>query len=166
MKQLMASCLAIAVGALLLVAPTVIGQEEEFQLDQLPKAVVDAIMAKFPGAELQEAAKDTDDGKTIYEVELEHKDDSYVVSVTPEGKITEIEKEIDVEDLPKPVTEALTKKYPKGTPREAAEAVADGKTTYEVIVVTVLKVTVDPKGKILEEEVVPIEDLEDDDGDE
>src|SRR5580700_9544638 len=110
MKQLMASCLAIAVAALVLVVPAVVGQEEEVQIDQLPKAVVDAIMAKFPGADLQEAVKDTDDSKTIYEVEFEHKDELYFVSVTPEGKITEVEREIEVDDLPKPVTEALTKK--------------------------------------------------------
>jgi uncharacterized membrane protein YkoI len=161
MKLLMTSCFSMAIAACLLVAPAVIGQDEgEIAIDQLPKSVVEAIMARFPGAKLTEAGKDEDDGKAIYEVELEHKDDSYYVTVTPEGKLTTVNRYIDVEDLPKPVAESLKKKYPHGSLEEADEALADGKTTYEVIVVTAVKVTVDPKGKILKEDFIPVEEMD------
>jgi hypothetical protein len=45
--------------------------EEQVPVDQLPKAVLDAVKAKFPGAELQGAEKEDAGGNTIYEVNLD-----------------------------------------------------------------------------------------------
>src|SRR5258708_7808239 len=115
-----ASTAAVAAGLLLLVS-TAPAKEEEIPLDKLPKVVVDAVKAKFLGAELVKAEKETEDDKTFYEVELKHKKQTYEVSLTPEGKITEIEREIAVKDLPKAVTEALAKKYPHSKLEEAEE---------------------------------------------
>ena len=61
--------------------------------------------------------------------------------LTPEGKITLIEKMIAVKELPKPVTVAISAKYPKATTKSAEEVtkVAGGKESvdyYEVVVVT------------------------------
>ena len=66
-------------------------KEEEVPLEKLPKAVVDAVKAKFPGARLLEAYKETEDGKTTYEVGLEHKGQEIDVTLTPAGKIVEVE---------------------------------------------------------------------------
>src|SRR5438105_1127074 len=46
-------------------------EEEDIPLDKLPKAVVEAVKAKFKGAELVSASEEKDaDGKTTYEVML------------------------------------------------------------------------------------------------
>jgi uncharacterized membrane protein YkoI len=131
-------------------------EEEKVPVDQLPKAVVDAVKAKFPGAELQGAEKEDADGKTIYEVSLKHKGSKYDISLTPEGKIVEIEKTIAARDLPAAVTKGLDQKYPKATIELAEEITVDDKLKYEVLIVTAdkkkLEVVLDSTGKILKEE--------------
>ena len=83
------------------------------------------------------------------------------VTLTPEGVITTIEQQIDAKDLPKPVSEALEKKYPKATYKivEAVYAVKDGKESldfYEALLVTAekkeIEVQVLADGKIKSEE--------------
>jgi uncharacterized membrane protein YkoI len=130
--------------------------EEEIPLDKLPKPVLDAVKAKYPGAELKGASKEEKEGKTIYEVSLKHKESSYDVSLTAEGKIIEVEKTIAAKDLPAAVAKAIEQKHPKSTVKKAEEITADGKVKYEAVIVTAdkktLEVVLDPSGKILEEE--------------
>jgi uncharacterized membrane protein YkoI len=126
-------------------------------LDKVPKAVTDAVKARFPDAELKEASKETEDGKTIYEVAIKNKGQKLEASFTPEGKLVEIEKTIDAKDLPKAVTDALEAKYPKATIKKAEEVTkGDDSVGYEVVITTTDKKTfeieLDAKGKILEEE--------------
>jgi uncharacterized membrane protein YkoI len=131
-------------------------KEEKVPLDKVPKAVLDAVKAKFEGCELVSAEKEKEDGKDVYEIAIKHKGQKIEVTLTPEGKIVSVEKEIAVKDLPKAVTEALDAKYPKATIKKAEEETKDDKVTYEVLIVTAdkqtIEVTLDPKGKILEEE--------------
>ncbi|HVA49502.1 MAG TPA: PepSY-like domain-containing protein [Pirellulales bacterium] len=152
---------------LLTVDARALAKEEDVPLDQVPKVVLEAVKAKFPGAKLTEAAKETEDGKTTYEIGLEHKGQEYSVSLTAAGKITEIEREIEIKELPKAVSDAIKKKYPKGKMEKAEEVTAGGKTTYEVVVEASddkdVEVTVDASGKILKEEAEEEEDDEDDD---
>jgi uncharacterized membrane protein YkoI len=135
--------------------------EEKFPLDKLPKAVVDALKARFPGAELKGVEKEKDGDKIFYDVTLKHKGGNFEVSVTPEGEITTIERQIDAKDLPKKVTEALASKYPKATYKMIEEVykVKDKKEKlayYEVAVVTAdkkkLEVLVAPDGTFVKEE--------------
>jgi len=140
----------------LTIARTDEGKEEKVPLDKLPKAVVEAVKAKFEGAELVSAEKEKEDGKEVFEVAIKHKGHNIEVTLTPEGKIVSIEKEIDVKDLPKEVKEALDAKYPKAEIKKAEEETKNDKVTYEVLIVTAekkkLEVVFDPKGKVLEEE--------------
>jgi uncharacterized membrane protein YkoI len=132
------------------------GNEEKVALDKLPKAVTDAVKAKFEGCELVAASKEKEDGKELYEVNVKHKGHKMDVTVTPEGKIVSVEKEIEAKDLPKAVSEALDAKYPKAKIRKVEEETKDGKVTYEVLLVTAEKKTMevvfDSKGKVVEEE--------------
>lgn len=142
-------------------------EEVDVPLDQVPKAVLDAIKTKFPHAKLTGAAKDTEHGKTTYEVALEYKEHEYSVAATAEGKITEIEREIEVKDLPKAASDAIKKKYPDAKIEKAEEVTANDKTTYEVVVEksddTDVEVTVDASGKILSEKAIEEDDDDDDD---
>ncbi len=132
--------------------------EVKVPLDQVPKAVIDSVKAKFPTAELKGASKETENGKTSYEVTLSFKKANHDVTVTPEGKITGIEKAIAGADLPKSVTATLKSKYPQATVK-AAEQISDADdkiTAYEVQLVLAdkmrLEVKLDPDGKVLNEE--------------
>lgn len=115
--------------------------DEKVPLDKLPKAVVDAVKKKFPKAKLVEASKETENGKTEYEVSIMDGGKNIDVTLTPEGTILGLEKEIAAKDLPKAVIETLESKYPKATYKTIEEVISikDGNETfehYEVLVVT------------------------------
>jgi hypothetical protein len=135
--------------------------EEKVPLDKVPRAVLEAVKKRFPEAEVTGAEKETDNGKTVYEIGIKDKGQSIEVTLTPEGTLTEIEKQIAAKDLPKAVAEGLESKYPKATFKTIEEVimVREGKEKleyYEVLLVTAekkkLEVTVTPDGKINKEE--------------
>ena len=135
--------------------------KRKWRLDKLPKEVGEAVKARFPDAELTEASKEVEGGKTTYEVSLKNKKDEIDVELTPDGEITAIEKKIDAKDLPKAVARALDENYPKAEYDEIEEVTKVEKKTeklayYEVHVKSAekkkLEVQVDPDGKILNEE--------------
>jgi Putative beta-lactamase-inhibitor-like, PepSY-like len=134
--------------------------EVKVPLKDVPKAVLDSVKAKFPRAELTDATKESEDGKTTYEIALKDGGRAVDLSATADGTITEIETAIDASTLPAKVTSALEAKYPLATIKKAEEIIEikDGKETksFEVIVATTakksLEVKVSPEGKILKEE--------------
>lgn len=148
--------------ALLAMAPSLVrADEENVPLDKLPKPVVDAVKQRFPKAELVKASKEVENGKTEYEVTVKDNGVKIDVTLTPEGKITGLEKELAVKDLPKAVRDALEVKYPKADYKSAEEIVEvkNGKEvleSYEVVLVTAdkkkLEVVVSPEGKITKTE--------------
>jgi uncharacterized membrane protein YkoI len=149
--------LAAGVVMMVLTAAGARADEEKVPLDKLPKAVTDAVKAKFPSAELVKAEKETEDGKTVYEVNLKSGGHSMDVTVTPEGKILEVEKTIAAKDLPKAVANALEAKYPRATITIAEEISKDDKiVAYEMVIVTAdkkkLEVVFDPQGTFKKEE--------------
>lgn len=145
-----------AAAVLVVLAGTARADEEKVPLNKLPRAVVDAVKAKYPGAELKGAEKEVEKGKTYYEVALTHKGKKLEVTLTPEGKIVEVEKEITARDLPAPVTEGIEAKYPKAKIKRAEEITKGGKTLYEALIETADKkkfeVVLDPTGKIVKTE--------------
>jgi hypothetical protein len=142
--------------------------EEKVPIDNLPKAVTEALKAKYPKWELVEAVKVTEDSEVTYEVTIKNKKQELDVTLTPEGKIVQVEKEIEVKDVPKVVMNAVKKKYPKATIQGASEISKDDKVAeYELDLVTKdkknLYVTFDKEGKFIYEEEVeePAKDKKD-----
>jgi uncharacterized membrane protein YkoI len=157
------ACPLAFVAAVGLVGTTASGRadEEKVPLDKLPRAVAEAVKKRFPEAEMTSAEKETKDGKTVYEVAIKNKGQNIEVTTTPDGTITEIERQIEPKDLPRAVAEALDRKYPKATLKMIEEVVVvkDGKEDpayYEVLLVTAgdkkLEVSVTPEGKFTKEE--------------
>lgn len=134
-------------------------KEEEIALEKVPKAVLAAVKKKFSDAKLQGAARQTEDDQIFYEIFIKHKGHELYVVCEAEGKIIEVDREIGVKELPKPVFEALKKKYPKANILTVEEVTADDEITYAVILKHNKKtshVVFDPKGAVLEEE--PLDD--------
>jgi hypothetical protein len=137
------------------------GAEKKVPLDKVPKAVLNAVKARFPDANLRAAEKETEKGKTVYEIAITENNQKIEVTLTPKGKITEIEKQIAAKDMPRAVTKALEAKYPKATYQviEQVYKVQKGKEKlayYEVLLVTALKkkleVSVKAEGRIIKVE--------------
>ena len=154
MKFVRASLLGLTLAIVL--AVFVSAGEEKVPLDKLPKDVVKAVKAKFPKAEMANAVKLTADGKTTYEVTLKTGKLGIDVTLTADGKITQIEKELDFKDLPKAVAAAFTEKYPKANIKRIEELSKEDKIiSYEMLIDTTAKKTLevyfDPMGKFLQE---------------
>ena len=135
--------------------------EEKTALKDVPQSVIDAVKKRFPKGELTEGAKEEEDGKTFYEVSVKQAGKNIDVSLTPEGVITMIEKQMDSKDLPKVVSSGVEKKYPKPKYEIAEEVtvVQDGKeklSYYEVLVSTTdgkkVEIQVELDGKLKKEE--------------
>lgn len=149
----LAGCMLVLVAV---AASAVKADEVKVPLDQVPKAVMHAVKDRFPRGKLVEAAKETKGDKTEYEVTLKHGDQAIDVLLTPEGKITAIEKIIPVEDLPKCVAAAVAAKYPNKQPTKAEEIfkISGAKEVlehYEVVVEVDgkgVEVVVLPNGKL------------------
>jgi hypothetical protein len=147
-------------ATLLLVGVIVRADEEKVPLDKVPKAVLDAVKKKFPGADLKGAEKDKEDKETHYEIALEFKGHKIEATFKEDGTLLSIEKQIAAKDLPKAVSDALEKKYPKATYKTIEEVTdikgKEEKLGYEVLLVTEDKKTIEvelsPKGEILKEE--------------
>jgi hypothetical protein len=147
LTMILAGCTVLAA----LLVPGLRADEEKVPLDKLPKTVVNAVKDRFPRGELVEASKETEDGKTEYEVSLKRGEHHIDVMVTPEGKITLIEKTIDIDDLPKKVSAAVKAKHPKGKVTKAEEVitVSDDKETLDYY-----EVDVEENGKSVEIKVL------------
>jgi uncharacterized membrane protein YkoI len=134
--------------------------EEKIPLKDVPKAVLDAVKAKFPAGEIKSAEKEVEDGKTTYEIALKDKGHALEVSLKADGSILEIEKKIAAKDLPKAVAAAVEAKYPKATIKKAEEIVEFKKgkeeKCYEVVVTEAGKKSVEVKlsadGKVVKHE--------------
>ena len=75
--------------------------ESEIAVEDLPAAVVEAVKDKFPAAKIEEAKREVENGKTIYELEIEDDDgQEYEIEITPDGVILEIEEESEDDDSP------------------------------------------------------------------
>jgi uncharacterized membrane protein YkoI len=137
-------------------------QEEKVSLDQVPKAVMDAGKARFAGAEIKGASKEEEDGKTFYELTLDHNAQKTDVLARADGTIVEIERQIDPGALPAPVAAGVQAKYPRARIQKAEEKTEGTKVSYEVVIETAKKskreIALDRQGKILEDEEFEDED--------
>src|SRR5262245_49825740 len=136
-------------------------QEEAVPLDKIPKAVMDALLSKFPKAKIEKCTKAKEGGAVVYDIEFKQQSGRKgEADIKEDGTYINYEKEIDAKDLPKAVRDAIEKKYPKSTLKVIMEETeVKGKdeklSAYEVVLVAAdnreVEVRVSPEGKILED---------------
>jgi len=127
---------------------------------EIPKKVMDALKAKFPKAVIDKWTKEKEGGDVVYDIEFKENGRKCEADIKEDGTIVNYEREITAKDLPKAVTEAVEKKYPKATLKEVMEVTEiKGKEEklegYEINLVTAdkkeVEVTIAPDGKVLED---------------
>lgn len=157
MRTLMAAAtLAVLVGLTALPGAQV--GEKKVDLDKVPKAVMDAVKAKYPEAKLLGASTEKDGDKVVFEISLEYKNHHHDVTLETDGKIVSIERTIPFKDLPKAVAAAVKAKYPKATPKITEELYKGDGTLhgYEVLLeispTSGVELVLDLQGKITKEE--------------
>jgi hypothetical protein len=136
-------------------------QETEIAIKDVPRAVMDSAKAKFPGATMREAAKETEEGKTLFEVSLTHDGHKMDVTFQEDGTLVLVETEVSEREVPAVVAKAVKGKYP-GAKCNLVESVKKGPKVkkevdyYEFHLTTAdkksVEVEVDAKGKIMNTE--------------
>jgi hypothetical protein len=135
-------------------------QEESVPQDKIPKAVMDALLAKFPQAKIDKCTKAKEGDDVIYDIEFKQGARKCEADITEKGVYINYEKAIEAKDLPKAVRDSIEKRYPKSTLKEIMEETeVKGKdeklAAYEVVLVTAdqkdVEVKVSAAGEILED---------------
>jgi len=138
----------------------VCAEEEKVPPDQIPKAVMDALLAKFPKAKIDSCIKEKEGDDVIYDIEFKQESRKCEADIKESGVYINYEKAIEAKDLPKAVLEATEKRYPGAKLQEIMEETGvSGKeeklAAYEIVLVTADKkeeeVRLSPDGKILED---------------
>ncbi len=134
--------------------------EDALQLDKIPEVVMAGLKAKFPGAEIQDWAKEKEGDIIVYDIEFKQADQKFEADIKEDGTIHNWEKEIAARDLPGAVKTATEEKYPNFNYKEIMEITAvkggeDALEGYEIVLETAegeeAEITVAPDGQIVEE---------------
>jgi len=82
---------------------------------QLPAPVATAFKKAYPDAVINASSKETENGKTVYEIESVDKGLNRDLLYAADGTVLECEEQIKEADIPAPVMAALKQIYPKAT---------------------------------------------------
>ena len=156
------SVIFLATFALFIIIGTgeIQAQEQSIPQDKVPKVVLDALLAKFPNAKIDKCTKAREGDVVVYDIEFKQEERKWEADVKENGTFINYEKAIEAKDLPKVVSEAVEKRYPKSTTKEFMEETeVNGKdeklSAYEVVLVTANKKHVEliltPDGKVLQD---------------
>lgn len=127
-------------------------QEKKITKKDVPQAVISAFEKAFPKAKVKSYSTETEDGKTVYEVESYQGRMTLDVSYLSDGTASEIEEGVTPGSLPEAVKVALKANYPGGKIARAERKTVGSDVTYEVRM-TVGKnrvsVEIDASGKVV-----------------
>jgi hypothetical protein len=136
-------------------------QEEKIPLHRVPRAVMTSAKARFPGAEIKQATKETEDGEPVFALEMKHHRHNVDVTLKVDGTVVLVETDVTAKEVPKVVLQAIQQSYPGATVRGAVSVnkgpeVKKKADYYQFYLLTASEtpalLKVDPEGKVLEPE--------------
>jgi hypothetical protein len=126
---------------------------------KIPSNVMTALITKFPQARIDKWTRETEDGNELYDIEFTQAGRKYEADISAAGTIQNWERQVAESDLPQPVLQAVTQRFPKSGLKEimAVTAVTNGVERlegYEIVVHRSLRrdveITIAPDGRVLE----------------
>ncbi|MGE5313090.1 MAG: hypothetical protein ACM3Q4_00185 [Acidobacteriota bacterium] len=99
----------------------------------VPQPVLDAFKKSYPHAVIKGTGKETEEGKTYYEIESIDGKAKRDVLYLPDGTVAEVEEEIAVSALPDAVKQSVSKESAHGRIMKAEKLTKNGEISYEVI---------------------------------
>ena len=125
---------------------------------EVPFAVLEAFKKAYPEAVNAKFEEEIKNGEPVYAVEFINRGVDIEASYLANGILIQIEQEIQLEELPEAVTEAIMEAYPDAILIEAEKIMAaDGSVrSYEVEIEdddVELEIHLDPNGTILDSEL-------------
>jgi len=107
-------------------------------MSDLPPAVQAAVKEQSKGATIRGLSKETEKGKTIYEVQLSKNGHGKDVSMDSSGRVVEVEEEVSLGSIPEAARNAIRKSAGSGKILKV-EAVSAGSGTPDAYEAQVLK---------------------------
>ena len=105
---------SLAMGCAAFLAQGVAVHAAEIEVSKLPAPVQKTVETRFAGLKVVGAASEvTPEGSTLYEVSLDNKGKNIDATLTPEGELTLINREITRKQLPEPVLARLDAEFAK-----------------------------------------------------
>ena len=129
-------------------------QEKRITTKEVPAAVLKAFHKDHPKAKIRGYAKETEKGKTYFEIESMTGRSSLDMLYLADGTVVETEEGLTPSDLPSAVRDAVSAKYPDAKIPKAEKTTRGNAVTYELTVMsgkTRIGMVVDPAGKIVKE---------------
>ena len=122
----------LAALAMVGLVATTAGAEQKLKMSELPAAVQATVKTETANATVLGIAKETDKGKTVFEVETKVGTKTRDFVVDAAGKVIEVEEETDLASVPAAVRVAIDKQSAGGTVRRIEKATQGGTVSYEV----------------------------------
>jgi len=122
------------VAAAVLMAVTLLGAQAPASdaARRLPSEILAAFQKSYPKATITGVSKETEDGKTVWEVESTDNGLGRDLVYAPDGTVMEIEEEIAASSLPAAVSAALNAKYPSAAIAKAEKLTRGEAVQYEI----------------------------------
>lgn len=139
------------VATLLIVGQSLAGEKKIARKD-IPSAVLSAFSTQYPNATIKGQAKETEKGKTFYEIESVDGTVGRDILYTPDGKVEEVEEAVSTDSLPGAVLSAIKKNSPNGKILKAEKITRDETSRYEITVKEKKgkrEIVLDLKGKVV-----------------
>jgi len=105
--------------------------EKKIDMKNVPAAVQQAITRESAGARLKGLATEVEDGKKLYEAELEVNGHGKDVSFDEKGNVVSVEEEIALDKIPAPAREAIQKAAGTGKVVMVETITEGGTSAYE-----------------------------------
>lgn len=139
--------------------------EKHIKKSEVPAAVLQSASAKYPKLEMTQFALEIENGKTVYEVQMQSGSTRTELSFTSDGRIISEEQTISMKDVPEVVRKAFAlTKYGKAKVRRVEKVMETDKSDapkYELLVEQSGKkheLVFAPDGQLTKEEHVGKED--------
>lgn len=131
-------------------APSVRAGEKKLSEKQMPAAVLAAFHKAYPAASIRGLAKETEKGRTTYEIESLDAGTRRDLSYLADGTLAEIEETVPEAALPAAVRAAVASARPKAELLKAEKDIRGAVITYELHIKEgrrVREIVLDPDGK-------------------
>ncbi len=129
-------------------------KEETVKRQDVPPAVVSAAAKAYPKAKIREWAKESEDGKTLYEASMVDGAKKQDVLFAADGSVVAVEEVVPMSEVPTAVKDAIKAKYPKGVIHSTEKITRGKEVQYEIGLRNAAKkeVVVAADGRIVSEE--------------
>jgi uncharacterized membrane protein YkoI len=116
-----------------LIAPALIA-DTKVKMEDLPKAVQDAVKEHTKNATLVGLSKEVEKGKTLYEVETKVNGLTRDLMLDQSGKVVSVEEQTTLDKIPSAAKAAIEKKATGGKVTKVETVTEGSKVSYEAVV--------------------------------